>query len=377
MSWISSHDPLTGAIYDKQNPMYAIREMNRKNNNQAAKQKKADAQGEAAKKAAEKAAEKANKEKKDNALKAEANALLEGMRNAKVREEKTVKEAREMEERRAKEAARAQEKIDSARRREEYEKQQFERLIENSVKIPQKFLEWLKSKSDFKPTNDDYLSRMETKADYLSSMELDNVNKNDINVGIINAESHGLPEGTGIYLMDILVKYEFELDKSFQYNYKSNIFPSKHFFISVIKFSTNDDKKTMRFNAYHLTGKPITCMRQVGNESSHTNGYEEYEPVLCVFELPLEVVGSQVQLYYPEPRSTISSLDMSNPKHNTTPQNNTFTRLLDRIKPKQAGKLRSAKKTSKRRSVKSKPRHYRRSVGGINHRRKKTTRRRR
>jgi hypothetical protein len=41
------------------------------------------------------------------------------------------------------------------------------------------------------------------------------------------------------------------------------------------------------------------------------------------------------------------------------------------------GKLRSAKKTSKRRSVKSKPRYYRRSVGSINHRRKKTTRRRR
>ncbi len=40
------------------------------------------------------------------------------------------------------------------------------------------------------------------------------------------------------------------------------------------------------------------------------------------------------------------------------------------------GKLRSAKKTSKRRSVKSKPRYYRRSVGSINHRRKKTTRRR-
>lgn len=40
------------------------------------------------------------------------------------------------------------------------------------------------------------------------------------------------------------------------------------------------------------------------------------------------------------------------------------------------GKLRSAKKTSKRRSVKSKPRYYRRSVGGINRHRKKTTRRR-
>jgi hypothetical protein len=39
------------------------------------------------------------------------------------------------------------------------------------------------------------------------------------------------------------------------------------------------------------------------------------------------------------------------------------------------GKLRSAKKTSKRRSVKSKPRHYRRSVGGINRHRKKTARR--
>jgi hypothetical protein len=48
--------------------------------------------------------------------------------------------------------------------------------------------------------------------------------------------------------------------------------------------------------------------------------------------------------------------------------------LIERVGS--GGKLRSAKKTSKRRSVKSKPRYYRRSVGSINHRRKKTTRRR-
>ena len=58
--------------------------------------------------------------------------------------------------------------------------------------------------------------------------------------------------------------------------------------------------------------------------------------------------------------------------------NHAVINLFNRRNPAtDGGKLRSAKQTSKRRSVKSKPRYYRRSVGSINHRRKKITRRRR
>jgi hypothetical protein len=85
-------------------------------------------------------------------------------------------------------------------------------------------------------------------------------------------------------------------------------------------------------------------------------------------------------LYELSPQDKIKEVDLHtkyHPKSLIDLDNNAVEKLFARRIPALGGKkLRSAKKTSKRRSVKSKPRHYRRSVGGINHRRKKTTRRR-
>lgn len=82
------------------------------------------------------------------------------------------------------------------------------------------------------------------------------------------------------------------------------------------------------------------------------------------------------------PQDKIKEVDLHTKYHPKSlidlDNNNAVKKLFDRRNPAATGgKLRSAKKTSKRRSVKSKPRYYRRSVGSINHRRKKTTRRRR
>ena len=93
------------------------------------------------------------------------------------------------------------------------------------------------------------------------------------------------------------------------------------------------------------------------------------------FELPVDVFNYQnLRLYEPKPISRINPPDKDSKLDKEGG-------ILPLFKERGYGfgggkKLRSAKKTSKRRSVKSKPRHYRRSVGGINHRRKKTTRRR-
>lgn len=82
------------------------------------------------------------------------------------------------------------------------------------------------------------------------------------------------------------------------------------------------------------------------------------------------------------PQDKIKEVDLHtnyhHPKSLIELENNAVINLFDRrATAADGGKLRSAKKTSKCRSVKSKPRYYRRSVGSINHRRKKTTRRRR
>ena len=78
------------------------------------------------------------------------------------------------------------------------------------------------------------------------------------------------------------------------------------------------------------------------------------------------------------PQDKIKEVDLHakyHPKSLIELENNAVINLFKR-RAEAGGKLRSAKKTSKCRSVKSKPRYYRRIVGSINHRRKKTTRRR-
>ena len=372
MAWVEKQpDIFTGALYDDKNPMYAIRRarMLDANNEAEAKsmrdletaqakaranaQAKADAMAEAAKNAVEKdKAKELLKGIADAKAQAKAEAEAEAREAAEEAAMKARKAARE-----AMEAAWEQEKKDAALRSVDIEKKQLNLLIENSVKIPEEFLE-SNIKSGSIQDAEKYLTNMIGDLHQVKKLE-------DVHVHVDDAKSHGLTEHDGIYLMVIPPKI-LNLDQTFLRDYEANIHPLKIVFIRVIQFSS-DAKSKMMFNAYRPNGEPITCRRQISVDGKHNTGYEKFGPTMCLFELPLEkdLTNSQVKLYYPKPSSTIfpDVRPLKNPAH---------------MFPRTAGKkLRSAKKTSKRRSVKSKPRYYRRSVGSINHRRKKTTRRRR
>lgn len=231
-----------------------------------------------------------------------------------------------------------------------------------------------------------------------------------------DAASHGLEGHHGFYLLDMrnlnklnLPDLPYVLEAGlgpFKSEYDSHIGPSKIVFIRVIRFSdksirlgdrSNENARMMMFNAYQLNGHPIMCRRQVVEGGKQ--GYDYYAPAQCVFELPANVFNyKHLKLYKPISRNnpddkdvlkdTISLNDVVVEQKPLT-DTDTISKiekeggieaLLDRFLKEKGnrfggGKLRSAKKTSKRRSVKSKPRHYRRSVGGINRHRKKTARR--
>jgi hypothetical protein len=251
--------------------------------------------------------------------------------------------------------------------------------------------------------------------------------KPDLGIYVLDMRKLYIFDPTNLYGSSYLIHFKSE--------YERNIKPSQIVFIKVIGISfdffgrsRNEKKKTLQFYAYYPNCDPIMCMREIGHEGKQ--GQYRSEPTQCVFQLPLvDDIESYVTFYNPQAISTIPPNDVgSRPTpptdtdttpllerssmvspddkglledtispndvgYRTTPPTDTDTRSeLDKqggIKPlldehlKGKGyvgggkKLRSAKKTSKRRSVKSKPRHYRRSVGSINHRRKKTTRRRR
>ena len=236
---------------------------------------------------------------------------------------------------------------------------------------------------------------------------------------IINpdAASHGLKGHHGFYLLDMRNLNSNKLSGlpnvlsaglgPFKSKYEELINPSKIVFIRVIRFSNGtvtlgggsyEKVPTIMFNVYFPNADIVMCMRQVVDGGKQ--GYDDYAPTQCVFELPVDVFNyDDVRLYKPISRinpddkglleDTITPNDVvveQKPLTDTDTQSKIdkeggIGALLDRFKGTGhvggGKKLRSTKKTSKRRSVKSKPRYYRRSVGGINHRRKKTTRRRR
>ena len=228
-----------------------------------------------------------------------------------------------------------------------------------------------------------------------------------------DAASHGL-KGQGFYLLDMRNLYSNKLSLElpnvlsaglvpFKLKYERHIKPSQIVFIRVIRFSdtwirlgggSSENVRTMMFNAYFPNGDPITCRIQVVEGGKQ--GYDSYAPTQCVFELPVGVLD-YLKLYKPDPKSQINPHDDKDPispddvsllegrqdehKSKIVEQDGIKKLIEGRFKMKRyrfggGKKLRSAKQTSKRRSVKSKPRYYRRSVGSINHRRKKTTRRR-
>ena len=407
MAYVQEFPIGVGALYDENNPMYAImraRKLDAHNKAEAESmrhlekaqakakaqaQAKADAMAEAANKAVE----------KDR-----AKELLKGMADAKVLANADAREAareaaREVEmaarkaAREAMEAAVEQDKKDAALRK----KKQLNLLIENSVKIPEEFLE-SNIKSGSIQDAEKYLTNMIE--DLHQVKKLEDVH---VHVHVVDAESHGLKEHEhdGFYLLDMRNlrsnKPSWGLEP-FKLKYERHIKPSQIVFIRVIRFSDtrirlgsgeSENVRTIMFNAYFPNADPIICMREIGHEGKQ--GQYRSEPTQCVFELPVGVVLDYFKLYKPDPKYQINPHNNKDPSSlddlmSATPDAQTqskiveprgFKPLFDRLNPAASGgKLRSAKKTSKRRSVKSKPRYYRRSVGGINHRRKKTTRRR-
>lgn len=179
-------------------------------------------------------------------------------------------------------------------------------------------------------------------------------------------DGSGLLEGDGVFLADMskLRRTDDNDLKDFKKKYVDDFFINKigygndkiysmYVFIKVIEVTDG----IFKFYAYHPNGRPIgVYYHEVSSANKHQSAMSV--PQQASYELPLGVLTTdKVKLFkkiFPETHIPDVGAGASG-----------------------GGKLRSAKKTSKRRSVKSKPRYYRRSVGGINHRRKKTTRRRR
>ena len=192
-------------------------------------------------------------------------------------------------------------------------------------------------------------------------------------------DGSGLLEGDGVFLADMgklhttndndSDKESYLELKDFKKKYDDNFFINKPgydyrtystiVFIKVIEVTDG----IFKFYAYHPNGRPIgVYYHEVSSANKHQSAMSV--PQQASYELPLGVLTTdKVKLFkkiFPE--TLISDVGSGSGAGSDFGG---------------GGKLRSAKKTSKRRSVKSKPRYYRRSVGSINHRRKKTTRRRR
>lgn len=219
-------------------------------------------------------------------------------------------------------------------------------------------------------------------------------------------DGSGLLNGDGVFLADMRKLNEFDETQSskivtlFRQTYESDFFRVKHaskeysriVFIKVIKvgkeaFFANERLDAFVFYAYHPDGEFIgkNCSREIQPDTAHQSAITVPSP--CMYNLPLLVLDSHfVQLYKMDIPETLSSEVDSGPSAGLDIGSSASSIADVGSGPSVGsgagsganggGKLRSAKKTSKRRSVKSKPRYYRRSVGSINHRRKKTTRRR-
>jgi hypothetical protein len=146
-----------------------------------------------------------------------------------------------------------------------------------------------------------------------------------------------------------------------------------------------DKKQIFKFYAYHPDGEFIgkNCSREIQSDTAHQSAITV--PAPCEYDLPVEVLKSHhVNLYKMDIPETLISGPSAGLDIGSSASSIADVGSGPSVGPSASvgsgssggGKLRSAKKTSKRRSVKSKPRYYRRSVGSINHRRKKTTRRR-
>lgn len=163
---------------------------------------------------------------------------------------------------------------------------------------------------------------------------------------------------------------------------------SRIVFIKVIEVAVGgrfgrygtDKKQIFKFYAYHPDGQVIgNCSREIQSDTAHQSAITV--PAPCVYNLPVEVLKSHhVNLYkmdIPETLISVAGVGVdSGASASSIADVGSEVGSGSGSELSGGGKLRSAKKTSKRRSVKSKPRYYRRSVGSINHRRKKTTRRR-
>ena len=137
-----------------------------------------------------------------------------------------------------------------------------------------------------------------------------------------------------------------------------------------------DEKQIFKFYAYHPDGEVIgkNCSREIQSETAHQSAITV--PAPCVYDLPVEVLKSHhVNLYKMDIPETLISEVGFGPSAGLDIGTSVGVDSGSIAVVSGGKKLRSAKKTSKRRSVKSKPRHYRRSVGGINRHRKKTARR--
>ena len=253
-------------------------------------------------------------------------------------------------------------------------------MSESEVSLPQKYIDLTEGAT----------SRWDVKKKLMKMVEslaLAKVTSND-------AGDYGsglLKSGDGIYLADmrnldkvdmVALRQGLSLDLvDFKKKYENDFFRvesadreySTIVFIKVIEVAVGgrvgpngtDKKPIFKFYAYHPNGDFIgECSREVSSANKHQSAITE--PAPCVYELPVDVLKSHnVILYKPDIPETPVPVPVA-------------VAEAESVSSVGGGKkLRSAKKTSKRRSVKSKTRHYRRSVGSINRHRKKTTRRRR
>jgi hypothetical protein len=229
--------------------------------------------------------------------------------------------------------------------------------------------------SEFEPNEplpQRYIDLTKNDKEYMVDINLFNMLKSPTEVTRVTPEyarddGSGLLEGDGVFLADMSKLRRTNDNDSDKESYLED-FKKKYvddFFINKIGYGNDKIYSTFvfikvievtdgifKFYAYHPNGRPIgVYYHEVSSANKHQSAMSV--PQQASYELPLRVL--------------------------TTDKVKLFKKIFPETHIPDAGgggKLRSAKKTSKRRSVKSKPRYYRRSVGSINHRRKKTTRRR-
>jgi hypothetical protein len=254
-------------------------------------------------------------------------------------------------------------------------------MSESGVSLPQKYIDLTREERK--------MSRWAVKQKLIKMVEslaLARVTLSDAE----DNDSGLLKSGDGIYLADMrnLDKVDTDARRNglsfdlvdFKKKYENDFFRvesadreySTIVFIKVIgvavggRFGRNgtDKKQIFKFYAYHPNGEFVgtNCSREIQPDTAHQSAITE--PAPCVYELPVEVLNSHHVILY--------KMDIPETPVPVAVAVADTESVSSDIGGK---KLRSAKKTSKRRSVKSKPRHYRRSVGGINRHRKKTARR--